>query len=311
MATKTTKLKNTDKNTSMSEDDKKLRFVDPRNDIAFKKIFGNDLHHEALIDFLNSVLKLPEPILEVSIANSPKLPTLKTLKSVALDVHARDSKREFIIEMQVENRKNFAKRIFSYIAKTYMNQLDAGEDYTKLKPVIFLAVMDFVYFKNDDERPVKRHVHLDDERFYQEFYEFDMNFIELPRFNKTEEELETNKDRWVYFLKHTASLHDVPNWALKYEGLKWAYEMAERHNWTKDELDVYDYWQRKECDYKNSIDDVRQEAEAIGERRGHAQGKAESAKAIALELLKLGLDTKKISEATKLTPEEIEKIKRS
>ena len=129
-----------------SDTTKTLRFVDPKNDVAFKKIFGSDDHHETLIEFLNSVLKLPEPIESVHIANPFQPPLINGLKGTILDIHASSRHHEFIVEMQVESEHSFAKRIFYYTSKAYCSQIASGEDYALIKPVIFFGDYGFSVF---------------------------------------------------------------------------------------------------------------------------------------------------------------------
>lgn len=293
----------------------KLRFVDPKNDVAFKKIFGSDNHHEALIEFLNSVLDLPEPIESVRLRDPSQPPLVKGLKGTILDVYASSPNHQFMVEMQVESDAAFAKRIFYYISKAYVNQLDSGEDYALIKPVVFLGVMNFKYFKQDDDRPIRRHVVMDKKRHEQYFEEFDFNFIELPKFKKTEEELVTPTDKWLFFLKN-ASLHqEIPKWADS-AGLKAAYEIAEKHRWTTDELELYDYWKKKEFIHLHALDkaktEARIEARAEGKAEGRAEGRAEGelikARQIARALLDKGLDIKSVSDATQLSITEIEQL---
>ena len=87
-----------------------MKFVDPKSDIAFKKIFGDQNHHDALLEFLNTVLDLSAQITELEILNPYQAPRLSNLKETLLDVKARDQAgHEFIIEMQVEKQRHFTK----------------------------------------------------------------------------------------------------------------------------------------------------------------------------------------------------------
>ena len=92
-----------------------MKFVDPKNDVAFRKIFGDEKKTFILISFLNAVLKLEnkeDKIKSVEIVNPFQLPRIKDLKESILDVRAVDnSNREFIVEMQVENKPYMKKRV--------------------------------------------------------------------------------------------------------------------------------------------------------------------------------------------------------
>ncbi len=113
-----------------------MKFANPINDIAFKKIFGDKNHSEILISFLNSALdfKGDDKIKSITIANPYQIPKIEELKNTILDINAIDNKdNHFVVEMQVEKDKEFAKRSLYYTSKSYVNQIDKGEEYTKLK----------------------------------------------------------------------------------------------------------------------------------------------------------------------------------
>jgi len=63
-----------------------MKFLDPTNDVAFKKIFGNDQKKEILISFLNSLLGLKEgkKILEVEIQNPYQVPKIARIREIFL-----------------------------------------------------------------------------------------------------------------------------------------------------------------------------------------------------------------------------------
>ncbi len=89
-----------------------MRFVDVTNDIAFRKIFGNENKKTTLISFLNAVIKLPEnnKVESVQISNPYQLPKLAGGKSTIVDVKATDQAgNTFIVEMQVTEADFFHK----------------------------------------------------------------------------------------------------------------------------------------------------------------------------------------------------------
>ncbi|MDQ7023679.1 MAG: PD-(D/E)XK nuclease family transposase [Candidatus Gracilibacteria bacterium] len=101
-----------------------MRYLDPKNDVAFKKIFADENHKEILIHFLNSILDLDAPIKEVTILRHDQLPEIKDLKETSLDLKAKDEKnREFIIEMQVEKQKILGIEHYIMLLKSYSKQI--------------------------------------------------------------------------------------------------------------------------------------------------------------------------------------------
>lgn len=225
-----------------------MQFADIKNDIAFRKIFGNETRTEILISFLNAILKLEgyKRIVWVEILNPYQLPRMAGSKTTILDVRAKDHQGNFyIVEMQVTDRAGLDKRIVYYGAKSYAAQLDAGENYHQLKPVIFIGILDFEYLQN--HHYLSRHLILDADTHEHKLKDLEFTFIELPKFDKTEDELQTLTDKWIYFIKNAEDLELIPA-GVTDEGLKSAYEEADRHTWTKEELEEYEYARMRETD---------------------------------------------------------------
>jgi predicted transposase/invertase (TIGR01784 family) len=227
-----------------------MQFADVKNDIAFRKIFGNQNKKEILISFLNAILKLEgsKKITWVEILNPYQLPIVLGAKSTILDVRAKDkSGNEYIVEMQVTDKIGFAKRVVYYSAKSYSAQLNAGEEYRKLKPTIFIGILNFTFLEG--ENYLSRHLILDAETQEHKLKDLDFNFIELPKFNKTEKELQNLVEKWVYFIKNAENLTVIPS-DLGDKGLKSAYTEADQHTWKKEDLEAYQYSRMRETDEK-------------------------------------------------------------
>jgi predicted transposase/invertase (TIGR01784 family) len=225
-----------------------MQFADIKNDIAFRKIFGNENKTEILISFLNAVLKLEgtKQITWVEILNPYQLPRIVGSKSTILDVRAKDkSGNSYIVEMQVTDKKGLDKRITFYSARGYASQLDASENYYKLKPIIFIGILNFEYMQSPNY--LSRHLILDAETQEHKLKDLEFTFIELPKFNKTEQDLQAMVEKWVFFIKNAENLNVIPA-SVNDEGLKSAYQEADRHNWTKEELEEYEYARMRETD---------------------------------------------------------------
>jgi len=251
-----------------------MKFVDPKTDIAFKKIFGDQAHKIILIEFLNELLELEYPIADVTISNSYQPPHLSGLKESTLDIKAKDtSGREFIVEMQVEKDKTFAKRALYYSSKAYSQQLDKTEKYHLLKPVIFLGILDFSIFEH--QSPCSRHLILNGENQSHDLKDLEFNFIELPKFSKDEHELSTVADKWLYFLKHADDLQQIPANA-DTPALQEAYQIAAKHHWTQEELDIYESQGLRLGRNRNELETARLD--------GKLEGKLEVAKNLLASL---------------------------
>jgi predicted transposase/invertase (TIGR01784 family) len=243
-----------------------MKFVSPKTDIAFKKIFGNDQHKEILIEFLNEVLDLAYSIIDITILNPYQAPKLAGLKESTLDIKAKDEKgHEFIVEMQVEKDLGFQKRVVYYSSKAYTQQLDKGQAYHKLKPVIFLGILDFSIFEHESH--FSRHLILNLENQSHDLKDLEFNFIELLKFTKTESELNSISDKWIYFIKNADDFDHIPEHA-NTAALKHAYQIATQHTWTKEELDVYDYQGMRDYISWGAIEQAKIEGEEKGKLAG-------------------------------------------
>ncbi|MDY6941126.1 MAG: Rpn family recombination-promoting nuclease/putative transposase [Cyanobacteriota bacterium] len=170
-----------------------MRFISPKTDFAFKKIFGSIDSKDILISLLNALLYEGESrIQDLEIIDPYLSGNAVGLKDSYLAVKATlDSKEIVIIEMQVLNVAAFDKRVIYNAAKTYTTQLKSGEGYFKLNPVIALIITDFIMFDRHD-RTVSRYRFKDVEDFGDSTNnDIELLFVELPKFKKTLEELET------------------------------------------------------------------------------------------------------------------------
>ena len=274
-----------------------MKFVDITNDIAFRKIFGNETKKKSLISFLNAVISLPknERIIDVEIANPYQLGKLSGGKSTIVDVKAKDENGNvFIVEMQVAEFDFFHKRILYYTSQSYVNQLDKGVKYKKLKPVYFIGILEFEIGQNPNY--FSRHKVLDVETQEQIIQDVEFNFIELPKFNKTIEELETSIDQWTYFIKNAENLTLMPE-SVEDEGLQEAYTEANQQNWTKAELEDYLRASLKEQDDIGRIE--------FAEKNAIVGRSIE----IAKNLIQKGLDNQLIASATDLPIEKIDELR--
>ncbi len=270
-----------------------MKFVNPRNDVAFKKIFGNEEHTEILISFLNAVLDFTgdKEIQEIELLNPYQAPRIEALKYTLLDVRAKDKRGvTFIVEMQIKHVEGLRKRFTYYTSKAYVSQIERGQDYPKLNQVIFIGILDFKEF--DTEHYLTRIQLLNTATYQQELKDLEFNFIELPKFTKTEQALQTVLEKWLFFLKHADELEIIPDSA-DIIALRNAYDIANQFSWTKEELEVYEYWGIKEQDERGAVQ--------YALRTGKQQGRLET----ACKMLAKGYALDEISELTGLSVEEL------
>lgn len=299
-----------------------MRFLNPTNDVAFKKIFGNENRKDILISFLNSILKLPQGkrINEVEILNPFQAPHIKSLKESILDVRCRDERGiTYIVEMQVAKPSDYDKRVLYYTSKAYVNQLGRGEDYPELNQIIYLGILDFKFL--DTKKYISDHLILDKEDGEHIIKDFRFCFVELPKFKKELHELEKIEDKWIYFLKHAEELKIIPQELKDEAEIEAAIELLEEHNWSKEDLELYDvlgiyrqdergrviegYNQGKVEGLVEGRAEGKAEGEEIGLAKGRAEGEQEKEKAMIKTMHQNGLSPEQIAQFTGLTLEQI------
>ena len=230
-----------------------MKFADPKNDLAFKKIFGNEKHKNILISFLNAILdfKDEKTIVEVALENPYQVPKIPELKETILDVKATNKNGDnFIVEMQKKDLGDFAKRSLYYTSKAYVSQLPKGHDYSTLRKVYFIGIVNFEIFDNKDF--ISRHLIINQETKKQDLEDFEFTFIELPKFHKNLNELESILDKWIYFLNNVVDLDFIPKEYESIEEFKDAFQIVTQTAWNKHELEVYEYMSLKEYDEINA-----------------------------------------------------------
>lgn len=126
------------------------KFLDPKNDFLFRRLFGTEKNKDILIYFINSILHLTDKdaVQDVTYLKTTQDPEIAYKKQSIVDVLCRDQKgTQFIIEMQVAKTPGFEERAQFYAAKAYINQMNVGGKYQDLKEVIFIAITDYVMFR--------------------------------------------------------------------------------------------------------------------------------------------------------------------
>ncbi|NET35285.1 MAG: Rpn family recombination-promoting nuclease/putative transposase, partial [Cyanothece sp. SIO1E1] len=276
-------------------------FINPKTDFAFKKIFGSEESKDVLISFLNAILYDHEPRIEdLDILNPYVAPRIRGVKDTYLDVKARiTGNKTVIIEMQVLNVEGFEKRILYNAAKAYSAQLQRGERYTTLNPVIALTITDFEMFAALDS-VVSRYV-LQEREFLVDYpiYDIELVFVELPKFAKALDELDTLTDKWFYFLKHAPDLDNVPPNMETVPQIQKAFQIANQSNLSPAELEDLEHQEMFIQDSRNAI--------VKADRQGWERGRQEGAIAIAKQLLNV-LEPEVISRKTGLSLAEIEQL---
>ncbi len=293
-----------------------MKFLIPTIDIAFKKLFGSQERADLTISFLNSVLERREGelITLVQINDNANRPITKDKERTFVDVHCTDQKgNKYIIEVQVEDERNFMERSQFYASFFLVRQLERKMQYANLVPVIFVGVLDFSLFKDDPDY-LSHHFITNKKTGKRTLKHLEWHFIELKKFTKTLEELVTPLEKWTYFLKHANEMNQVPASMKTPHELVTAFDVLAQHFWSEEELQQYyaelDAW-RCSLDFEQGVRrEAREEARAEALAEGRAEGRLEVRETVALSMLKEGIDVSLIAKVTGLSREQIENLGR-
>ncbi|MEQ8958314.1 MAG: Rpn family recombination-promoting nuclease/putative transposase [Coleofasciculus sp. C2-GNP5-27] len=219
-----------------------MRFISPKVDYAFKKIFGSEQSQAILISFLNAIIYDGEKVIQsLTIVNPYNPGQVISLKETYLDVKAVLADGSIvIIEMQIASMSAFNKRVAYNLAKAYSNQLAKGEDYPLLNPAIAVTITDFILFQNTEKIISKLSFYEEEDKFPILGNELRLIFVELPKFKKTLSEVHTLADKWIYFLKEAARLESIPESLAEVSEIEFALQLANQANMTVEELDIVD-----------------------------------------------------------------------
>ena len=300
------------------------KFLDPKNDFAFRRVFGAEKNKDILIPFLNAMLEFQgdQAIVDVQFLKTIQDPEIASRKQSIVDVLCTDQKnRQLIVEMQVAHTRGFEKRAQYYAAKAYISQMKQGEQYESLKEVIFLAITDFIMFPSKQAYK-SDHIILDKKSHDHDLKDFSFTFLELPKFNKNLGNLSTLVEKWTYFFKHAETTQEGDLEALIGQDpvIERAYQEVNRYAWSEEELHTYEQEEKRERDHQASLDSAhhkgwekgkeegREEGLTKGREEGLTKGREEGRKEIAVNLLKLGVPVEKVMEATGLSEKEIKKL---
>ena len=282
-----------------------MKFINPKVDYAFKKIFGSHQSEKILISFLNAIIYDGEKIIEsLTIVNPFNPGQIISFKDTYLDVKAVLVDGSIVvIEMQVARMTAFNKRVAYNLAKAYANQLDKGEKYPLLNPAIAVTITDFILFKTTDDAINKFVFQEETKKLECLDKELRLIFVELPKFKKTLSDLQGLKDKWIYFLKEAASLDGIPESLGEVVEIEQALNIANFINMSPEELEVVENRGIAMQDERGRI----AYAEQLGEARGIVKGETKGRLSQTIALVKV-LITQRFGEVSEEISNQIEDL---
>ena len=284
------------------------RYLDPKADVVFKKIFGE--HPTLLISFLNALLPLPSnsPIVSLTYLQNEQVPVIPEFKRTIADVKCTDVQgRIFIVEMQMNWTDNFKQRLLFGTSQAFVKQLDKGEEYKFLQPVYGLGLVAEIYEKTTPDwyhhyqlvkKGVSNHSDVIDH--------LQLIFIELPKFPIQSANEKKLRLLWLRFLREIdEKTTTVSSDLLAVPEIAQALELAEESAYTPGELNLYEgYWDQVSREKTLIMDKY-----AEGKAEGKAEGEQIGIEKIAINMLKANKPLDEIALFTSLSQDDIAALK--
>ena len=291
------------------------RYISLLTDFGFKRIFGTTPNKDLLINFLNSLFEGFQVIKDVKYLNSEHVGDVYAERKAIFDVYCENENGEkFIVEMQNAYQKYFKDRSLFYSTFPIREQAPKGADWNfKLDHVYTVALLNFDLSEEAfDKDDINHDVGLLDKKTHKVFNDkLSFKYVEIAKFDKTEDELVTLYDKWLYVLKNLSRLDKRPA-ALKEKIFSKLFGEAEIAKFTPTELKEYEDSLKAYRDVKNSIDTAlekgREEGRVEGREEGRAEGREQRNIEIAKKMLAAGMDIDTVIKMTDLSKSEIEKL---
>ena len=298
-------------------------YLDPKNDLTFKRVFGE--HKHLCMSLINSMLPLENPIVSIEYQTGELVPELTdVLRNTIVDVRCTDSEnRQFIVEMQLYWSESFKSRVLLNASKAYVAQLSKAKEFSLLQPVYALNFVNDEFEKSPEMKDEYYHyykiVNIKDTEKQIKGLEF--LFVELPKFKPQNIAEKKLHELWMRFLTEiNENTKEVPKELLENKFISEAIGYMETAAYTKEQLETYDKWRIAAMTERSAINDAQRKGKAEGKAEGRAEGKAEgleegeaigetkTLERVVIEANLNGFSIEQIQLLTKLTKEQITQI---
>ena len=280
------------------------KYINPFTDFGFKKLFGEELNKDLLLDFLNELLSAEQGrITDLTYLKTEYVGYTLSDRKAVFDLYCENERGEkFIVELQKTKQKFFKERTLYYSTLPIREQAVKNEWDFSLKAVYVIAILDFVFDEDKSETQKYRYdVKLSDIETKKVFYDkLTFIYLEMPKFNKTIEEIETRFEKWLYVLRNLAKLDRIPD-KLREQIFEKVFETAEIARFNIEQIRSYEESLNIVRDIKNSMDTAEEE--------GIIKGENKKAIEVAKKALQKGIAIEDIAELTGLTILEVIEIK--
>ena len=274
------------------------RYINPYTDYGFKLLFGTEPNKDITLELVNALLQGKEVIKSLTLLPTEQLGDTKDDRRSVFDVYCENEQGEkIIIEMQKADQQWFKDRSVYYSSFPIRQQGEKGQWRLGLKAVYTIGILDFVFDEDKEDWEYYHHVvQLMDINKKKVFYDkLTYIYLEMPKFQKTEAELETMTDKWLYALKNLPRLLERPA-ALQERIFKKFFDVAEIDNLSKEEYAKYFESEKIYYDNDGAI------------RTAEAKGRAEERMENARNLIANGASLELVTRSLNLTEEELRQL---
>ena len=288
----------------------KERYINPYTEFGFKKLFGTELNKDLLISFLNALFEGKQVVSDIRYLNSEQLGINALSRRAIFDVYCETVDGEkFIVEMQNVYQPFYKDRSVFYSTFPIREQANMGNWNFELKSVYTIGILNFVFPEDEYSEDCLYHEIklMDTEDKHVFFDKLTFMYIEMPKFNKTEDQLVTMLDKWLFVLRNLTRLMEKPA-ALQERIFTRLFEQAEIAKFNKEDRRGYEQSMKAYRDISNAIIGAKMLGRKEGIEEGRKEGRKESLIEIARKLKAKGMGQYDISEITGLSVDDMEGV---
>jgi predicted transposase/invertase (TIGR01784 family) len=276
------------------------KYINPFTDFGFKKIFGEEANKDLLIDFLNELLSDKGKIIDLTYLKSEHLGTTELDRRAIFDLYCENEKGEkFIVEMQRAKQDYFKDRSLYYATFPIQEQARKGSDWNyHLNAIFSIAITDFIFDDSEANKTKLLHdVRLIEKETQKVFYDkLRFIYLEIKKFDKSLEDIETHFEKWLYVLKNLVKINEIPS-KLQERVFKKLFQIAEIAQFDEKQLQSYRDSEKNYLDFTASLE------------TSYKDGRKEEKIEIARNMIKDNEPNEKIAKSTGLTHEQINKLR--
>ncbi|MGK7947013.1 MAG: Rpn family recombination-promoting nuclease/putative transposase [Microcystaceae cyanobacterium] len=248
------------------------KYINLLTDFGFKRLFGSEPNKALLIDFLNSILPPHHTVANISYKSNENVGNTALDRKAIFDLYCESEKGEkFIVEIQKAKQNYFKDRSVYYATFPIQEQAVQGIWDYQLSLVYTIGILDFIFDDHKKDAQFFHTVELKNQKCEVFYDKLKFIYIELPKFNKKLEDLETNFDKWLFLFRYLSQLETPPE-KLREGIFRQLFELAEIAQFSPEEQRAYQDSLKYYRDLNNVVETSKQEGRMIGREEGIKEG---------------------------------------